>query len=256
MVCSSWKKIKGSTTGEPYIWLLVPDDVKTGADPEPAAQRVPQRACFPFLCLRDIFLPRGTSGSRLTGPRFQHRADVAHKFPVIRTNRGRWGTKPRPPASVFLTAFGLTFHTHPAEPLGGASPLSRRGLRPGGSMPDTVFWLPRLCLSPNLPLLDGAGPNPGQRASGAERSFAWPCFRGAEHIRVEVRRLALVPHRPQREGISQREMSTLVPQKPGGDGGTLIFSPRFLFNVPKRKRDRTGVHSARNHFSVGRVFYV
>lgn len=63
-----WKEEKKKrTTGELYIWLLVPDDVKTGADPEPAAQRVPQRACFPFLCLRDIFLPRGTSGSRLTG---------------------------------------------------------------------------------------------------------------------------------------------------------------------------------------------
>lgn len=82
------KKEKKNTTGELYIWLLVPDDVKTGADPKPAAQRVPQRACFPFLCLRDIFLPRGTSGSRLTGPGFQHTPDAAQKFPVIQTGAG------------------------------------------------------------------------------------------------------------------------------------------------------------------------
>lgn len=32
-----------STTGEQHIWVPVPDDVRTGADPKPAAQRVPQR---------------------------------------------------------------------------------------------------------------------------------------------------------------------------------------------------------------------
>lgn len=127
-VCSSLEKKKKerkelkNTTGELYIWLLVPDDVKTGADPEPATQGVPQRACFPFLCLRDIFLPRGTSGSRLTGPGIAAHAGRGAEV-SSHPNRGRWGMKPRPPASVFNCL--QIYFPYSLQSRRGASPLLR-----------------------------------------------------------------------------------------------------------------------------------
>lgn len=147
-----WRK-KKPTTGELYIWLLVPDDVKTGADPKPAAQRVPQRACFPFLCLRDIFLPRGTSGSRLTGGGSNTRRTRRTSFQSSEPTRagGGWSGDPQ---QASLTAFGFTFHTSCGA--AGEPPLCHvkdsvrsRTRRP---TPDTVFWLARPSLSHNLPL--------------------------------------------------------------------------------------------------------
>lgn len=61
-----------SITRDPYIWVPVPDDVKTGDDPKPrrteSSSERSAACCFPFLCLRDIFLPGGASGSHLRRP--------------------------------------------------------------------------------------------------------------------------------------------------------------------------------------------
>lgn len=164
---------------------------------------------------------------------FQHTADAAHKFPVIQTNQGRWGMKRRPPASVFN---GLRIYfPYILRSRWGASPLSSRGLisqsdsaadarhsvlaRSPQSEPQSASWM-----APSLTL----------DSVWAEWSFARPCFGGAKQIQVEVRRLTLVPHRPQREGISNRKW-TLLSRRNQEDGGTVIFSiSPSLFIVQKK----------------------
>lgn len=83
-----------STTRELYIWVPAPDDVKTGADPKPVAQRVPQRGrlrvVFPS-CASVTSSCRGEPrGAIWGGPGPERGGTQSSKFQLAW--QGRWGT--------------------------------------------------------------------------------------------------------------------------------------------------------------------
>lgn len=102
-----------STTRELYIWVPVPDDVKTGTDPKLAAQRVPQRgrlcAVFPS-CASVTSSCRGEpQGPIWGGPGPEHwgLSTANSNYP----DRAGGGGGSLDPQQAPLTALNFTFHT-------------------------------------------------------------------------------------------------------------------------------------------------
>lgn len=109
-----------SSTREPYIWVPAPDDVKTGVDPKPVAQRVPQRGrlsvVFPSCASVTSSCRVGASGSHLRRPRAPSMEDLAQQIPISLTGQvgdGGWeGSEgSSDPQHAPLTALKFTFHT-------------------------------------------------------------------------------------------------------------------------------------------------
>lgn len=101
-----------STTREPYIWVPPLHDVKTGADPKPAAQRVPQRgrgALF-SLPVPPWHLPAGGNlGEPFEEARAQSMENLAQQIVISLT--GQVGRRElRPPACTF-NCLKFSFHS-------------------------------------------------------------------------------------------------------------------------------------------------
>lgn len=80
--------------------------------------------CFPFLCLCDIFLPRGTSGTHFRGPGPEHWGlSTANSNYSDRSGGGEGSSDPQ---QAPLTAFKFTLRA--ASVSRGSRPLSCRGL--------------------------------------------------------------------------------------------------------------------------------
>lgn len=84
---------------EPYIWVSPPDDVKTGADPKPAAQRVPPRGrlCVFFLPVSLWHLHAGGSLGEPFGEAWARSMRAWAQKILIRLSlwQGRWGEERR-----------------------------------------------------------------------------------------------------------------------------------------------------------------